>query len=239
MKRFKKRKFSNNILFVLLIITFFVVAFLYYFSVYWSVGIVKISKLKVNEITNNIVNDAVFNYKKRGKNLNNLISTVVNEKKEIISVDVDMEMSYVLLNDIVNEIRENIKKFQYSEYEYYNMESLSYVNNGIVIAIPMGAVTGKNLIVNLGPKVPVKLSLLENVKGVVRTEVQDYGINNAMLNVYIKIEIEQNIEMPSTSESFYNNYEMLIASKLIQGTVPSFIGEFKENESEVVNIPVN
>lgn len=240
MKRFRKRKSKKNqILFILIIIFFLVCFFLYYFSITWSKGIINISKLKVNEVTTNIVNDAVFNYKKSNQNLNELIKTSVNNKNEIISVDVDMEKGYILLEEVVNEIRENIKKFQYSDYEYYNMESLSYINNGVVIAIPMGAITGQNLIVNLGPKIPVKISLLENVRGSIRTEVEDYGINNSLLNVYLKIEIEQNIEMPSATDSFYNTYEMLLSSKLIQGVVPSFIGDFKDSESELVNIPVN
>lgn len=240
MKRFRKRKSKKNqILFILIIIFFLVCFFLYYFSITWSKGIINISKLKVNEVTTNIVNDAVFNYKKSNQNLNELIKTSVNNKNEIISVDVDMEKGYIVLEEVVNEIRENIKKFQYSDYEYYNMESLSYIDNGIVIAIPMGAITGQNLIVNLGPKIPVKISLLENVRGSIRTEVEDYGINNSLLNVYLKIEIEQNIEMPSATDSFYNTYEMLLSSKLIQGVVPSFIGEFKDSESELVNIPVN
>lgn len=240
MKRFrKKRVLYNKLFFIILIISFFVVLFLYYFSVYWSVGIVKISKLKVNEITTNIVNDAIFNYKKNNIDLKDLLIVSINDQSEIISVDIDMEKGYVLLEDVVNEIRNNIKKLQSSDYKYYNMESLSYLNNNVVISIPMGAITGQNLIVNLGPKIPVKLSLLENVKGSIKTDAKDYGINNSLLNVYLKFEIEQNIEMPSATDSFFNNYEMLIASKMIQGRIPSFIGQFKGSESEIVNIPVN
>lgn len=222
-----------------MIIFFFVCFFLVFFSKYLSVGIIRISKLKVNEVTNNIINDAVFNYKKNNQDLNSLIITSLNSKNEIISVDVDMDKSYILMEGVVSEIRENIKNFQLGDYNYYNMESLSTIENGMVIAIPLGAVTGKNLVVNLGPRIPVKLSLLENVKGSIRTEVKDYGINNSLINVYLKIEIEQNIEMPSATDSFYNNYEMLLSSKLIHGIVPSFFGDFKNKESEIVNIPVN
>ena len=240
MKRFKQcKKFKNKVMSVIVMIFILVCFFIYYFSIKWSVGLINISKLKVNEITNNIINDAVFNYKKNKIDLNNLITTKVNKNDEIINIDIDIEKGYILLEGIVNEIRNVIKKFQLTEYKYYNMEALSYVQNGIIISIPMGAITGKNLIVNLGPKIPVKLSLLENVKGVIRTEVKEYGINNALLNVYIKIEIEQNIEMPSATNSFYSTYDMLIASKLIQGTVPNFIGNFKGGESELLQIPVN
>lgn len=222
-----------------MLIFFFVCAFLIYFSKYLSVGIVNISKLKVNEVTNNIVNDAVLNYKKTNQNLNDLIITSLNQKNEIISVDVDMEKSYILMEGVVNEIRNNIKQFQKGDYNYYNMESLKNIENGVLIAIPFGAITGKNLVVNLGPRIPVKLSLLENVKGSIKTVVKDYGINNSLINVYLKIEIEQNIEMPSVTKSFYNHYEMLLSSKLVHGSVPSFFGNLKDKESEIVNIPVN
>lgn len=240
MKRFRKKKTKTDyILFIMIIIFFFVCFFLAFFSKYLSPGIIRISKLKINEVTTNIVNDAVLNYKKSNRELNSLIITTLNSKNEIISVEVDMDKSYVLMENVVNEIRENIRKFQYGDYDYYNMESLSRIDNGMVIAIPLGAITGKNLVVNLGPRIPVRISLLENVKGSIRTEVKDYGINNSLINVYLKIEIEQNIEMPSATDSFYNNYEMLLSSKLIQGKVPSFFGELIDSESEIVNIPVN
>ena len=55
---------KNQIIFICMLIFFFVCAFLIFFSIYLSASIIKISKLKVNEITTNIVNDAIFNYKK-------------------------------------------------------------------------------------------------------------------------------------------------------------------------------
>ena len=203
-----------------------------------SPGIINISKLKVNEITTNILNDAVLNYKKENK-LNNLIVTKTNDKDEIIYVDVLTEEAYLIMEDLVEEIRNNIKKFQETDYNYYNMESISFYKDNLVIALPLGATTGKNLIINLGPKIPVKMSLLENVKANVKVDLKEYGINNSLINVYIKFNIEQNIEMPSCSKSFYNNYEMLLSSKLVHGTVPEFLSGFKNKESEIVNVPVN
>lgn len=240
MKLFKKKNyFKDRIVIVSCLVFCFVCLFLFYFSENLSPGIIKISKLKVNEVTTNIINDAIFNYRKSDVALNNLIVTQNNSNGEIITIDVDMEQAYILMENIVEEIRANIKKFQEGDYKYYNMESLSTIENGMVISLPLGAVTGKNLVVNLGPKIPVKLSLLENVKANIKTEVKEYGINNSLVNIYLKLNIEQNIEMPSSTDSFYNDYEMLLASKLVQGTVPDFFGGYKEKETEIVNIPVN
>lgn len=240
MKAFKKRHYEKDRLMIIVLLIFFLVCFfLAIFSKYLSPGIINITKYKVNEVTTNIVNDAVFNYKKSNTDLNNLIVTKNNKKEEIISVDVDMEQAYVMLSDLVAEIRNNIEKFQQGDYKYYNMESLSTSHNGLVISIPLGAMSGRNLIINLGPKIPVKISLLEDVKANLRTEVKEYGINNSLINLYIKIDIEQNIEMPSATKSFFYNYEMLLSSKLVYGVVPDFYGGYKGNETGIVNIPVN
>ncbi len=240
MKAFKKRNYiKDRSIIIGCLIFFFVGFFLFCFSKYLSPSIVNISKLKINEVTTNIINDAVLNYKKSGVDLNTLIKSTTNEKKEIIAVDLDMENAYKILEDLAQEIRQNIQKFQFGEYKYYNMESLSVINNGLIIAIPLGAASGKHLIVNLGPKVPVKISFLENLKANLRTEVKAYGINNSLVNVYIKFDIEQNIEMPSAADSFSNEYEMLLSSKLIYGVVPNFYGGYKGGETEIVNIPVN
>lgn len=240
MRAFKKNHYKKDrVVIVSCLIFFFICIFLTLFSKFVSPGIVNISKLKVNEVTTNIVNNAVLNYKKNNINLNDLIITKNNSKEEIIAVDINMDKAYIVLEDIMKEIRENIKKFQKGQYQYYNMESLKIVNNGLVIAIPLGAMAGKNLVVNLGPRIPVKLSLLENVKINLRTEVKQYGINNSLINLYIKVNIEQNIEMPSEAKSFFYNYEMLLSSKLVYGVVPDFFGGYKGSEEEIVNIPVN
>ena len=88
--------------------------FLIYFSTYLSVGIVRISKLKVNEVTNNIINDAILNYKQSNQSLNDLIVTSLNSKNEIISVDVDMETAYILMRKVVNEIKALVDSGEYT-----------------------------------------------------------------------------------------------------------------------------
>ena len=84
--------------------------------------------------------------------------------------------------------------------------------------------TNNALLANLGPKIPIKASFLYNIESNVDVTVSDYGINNALINLYIIINLKIVIEMPTESEVSNISYKYLIASKLINGVVPDFIG---------------
>ena len=89
MKAFRKSHYEKDrIVIVSCLIFFLVCMFIFIFSKYVSPGIINISKLKVNEVTTNIVNDAIFNLKKNNTKLDDLIITKNNSKEEIISVDI-------------------------------------------------------------------------------------------------------------------------------------------------------
>ena len=60
--------------------------------------------------------------------------------------------------------------------------------------------TGSNLLYNIGPKIPVKLSLIGDVSTGFSTEVVEYGINNALLKLMIDIKVDTKIILPIISD---------------------------------------
>ena len=50
-------------------------------------------------------------------------------------------------------------------------------------------VTGSSLLYNLGPKIPVKLSLVGDVVTGFSTDVTEYGINNALIKLMIDVKV--------------------------------------------------
>ena len=57
------------------------------------------------------------------------------------------------------------------------------------------------------------------------TEVQEYGINNALIKLLVDIQINSKIILPITSKDIQINCSIPIAIKLIQGKVPSYYGD--------------
>ena len=65
--------------------------------------------------------------------------------------------------------------------------------------------------------------------------VEDYGINNSLIKLYVNISIEQYIEMPIDKDKNVMNYKFLIASKLVNGKVPDFYNGISDCSNLVNN----
>ena len=94
------------------------------------------------------------------------------------------------------------------------------------------------LLVNLGPKIYIPLNfsgaLLTNLK----TKIKDYGLNNALVEIYVTIKINIDILYPYNKNKEEINYDVLIASSIINGRVPSFYGGVIDTKSKNVSIPI-
>ena len=66
---------------------------------------------------------------------------------------------------------------------------MDLLDKGIITYIPFGMVTGSSLLYNLGPKIPVKLSLVGDVVTGFSTDVTEYGINNALIKLMIDVKV--------------------------------------------------
>ena len=126
-------------------------------------------------------------------------------------------------------IQDNLKALEMGEF--YNLENSSkylneydseLLNQGIICEIPFGAFLENSLISNVGPKIPVKFNLLGEVNTDIRTDVKEYGINNALLEVSIEITVNFRVNLPFVSNIITVNNIIPISMKIIQGSIPNF-----------------
>ena len=113
---------------------------------------------------------------------------------------------------------------------------MDLLEKGIILEIPFGMVTGSNLLYNIGPKIPVKLSLVGDVITGFSTDVVEYGINNALIKLLIDVEVNTRIVLPIVSEEYTITASIPIAMKVIQGKIPDYYMNGFNTKS---NIPLN
>ncbi len=217
--KYKKKKKPIGLIILFIFLLDFI--FISYFSNKLSKNIVNITRLKIEEITKEYLNNTIKKYLNLETN-DYIKLNIVNNNIE--SVDIDNNKSNILLKNIIEDLEnnsENIIKGNINDY--YNLELLQG-NNGIILHVPAGVMTNNALLANLGPKIPIKASFLNNIESNVDVTVSDYGINNALIKLYIIINLKIVIEMPTESEVSNISYKYLISSKLINGVVPDFIG---------------
>ena len=236
MKRFYKKKRVNYILIMVIsvIINLFII-FNNYIKDY-SKNIIYFTKIKINEITNYYLNDVIKEY----LNINTTDYININYvNNSIVSVDIDSERSNELLKRIIGSLEYNIKRIEKGKFENYHNLELIKGDNGIVVLIPIGIVFNNALFANILPKIPIKINFLENINAYLDVEVENYGINNSLIKLYINVEIYEYIEMPLNNEGDNLKYRFLVSSKLISGEVPSVYGGVISSNGSIVKNSVN
>ena len=78
---------------------------------------------------------------------------------------------------------------------------------------------------------------LDSVFTNVKTRITDYGINNALLEIYLQVTIYYEIILPVTAHKETLEYELLIDAGLIQGKVPNWYANSFETQSAFLELP--
>lgn len=228
MKRFKTKsvKVKHNELLILLIIII-ILLLLKFYNKNITKKILDIASTKIEEVTNlyiknNIVPESV--------DIEKLININKNAKGEILYVDIDTNYANQIMVSVIKKIQNNIFELDINDYLLKKHEGNAYLK------VPLFLADDGALINNLGPKIPVKLNFYEHAFGNIEVELLDYGINNAMIKVYLEVILEQKIYIPYKEEKLNKKFSLLIGSKIITGTVPNIYGGAIHKSSSDLNI---
>jgi len=154
----------------------------------------------VTKIINNSVNDSIQNL-----NVNELFIMSYDNNGEIISIDFD--------SIVVNKVLTSVSLAIESEINFIEEEAYQ---------VPFGVIFKNSFFTNLGPNIPVKLRLVGSVVNDIDTKITNYGINNALMEVYIDIEVNVQVVLPFISDNITVKTLMPIAIKLVRGNIPEY-----------------
>lgn len=233
--KYKKRwqfKLSRIILILVVLIIINTMFLFAIFSKKLNESLIASTKKEIEEITINIVTKNLAKEKLKQITAEDLIIIIKNDKDEITDVDFKLDKAYKALIDIKDDI----------EKEVINLKSGAVPSNAtsigenLVIKIPYYAYTNNALLMNLGPKIHVKINLLESIVGDVYTKISSYGINTVLINLYMKFYLIESFLYPSVSEKIELEFEVLVATKVIQGKIPSFYNGVLESNSSLFNV---
>lgn len=228
----KRKNKRNNILFLILLIITLVIILSFMFINYYSKKAYPILKsyaeAETKKLTILIINKAVT---KQLYNMDaeELFKVTYNKDGEIILIDFDTKKTSKILSNMTSLVELNMRAVEEGKIDMlelpenslsnYNMDLLS---KKIICEIPFGLTTGSSLLSNIGPKIPVKISLVGDVSTNFSTEVVEYGINNALLKVIVNISVTTKVILPITSEDLTINANIPIGMKVIQGKIPNY-----------------
>lgn len=228
MKRIKLKKRKNKYNKLICIIILIIISIIFIFN-YINKKIMPIfleyAEFQASKIATYVISKAVDEEVSQNLDLEDLFISTTDSTGNIKSID----FNPITINKISNMIKANI--FEYLEdLENGNIEKIkntslfsSRINEGIVFEIPTGVVFDNIILTNLGPKIPVKLNLVGDILTNISTKVTEYGINNAVIEVMVNVEVYEQVILPFTTKKITITTDIPIALKLIQGEIPSYL----------------
>lgn len=185
--------------------------------------LVNISKIKAEDVIYDVITNNVNRYVLDDSTLlEQIIEIYQNADDEIITADFNLENAYVLLRNVTKSIEDNI--------------NINEEDEGIYMEIPIGQYFNSSFFSNIGPRIPVKINFTGTVLTNLKTKITNYGLNNALVELYANIVIVEEIITPINSQQIKTDYDVLLSSKLINGRVPTYYGNTFEKESKIFDI---
>jgi len=105
--------------------------------------------------------------------------------------------------------------------------------DGIILEVPLGIITNNYLIMNLSPKIPVRISLTGEFESEISTKVEEYGINNALITINVDITVTEQITMPFITERIKIENKIPISINLVNGKIPNYYLNGFEKSSNI------
>ena len=210
--------YSNQIIlnykYLILLLIICVMFWLRLFSISLKPKIMMIAKNEADQLANNYINECINRKIKNFVDVD-LLNIIKNNNDEIVVAEYKLGQLYGVLETVTNEL-----------YKLFNKSNQ-------INMIPLGMVSENLFLNNMGPKIPIKTKWVRNIFTNLRTKVTSYGINNALVEVYIIVRINQEIIIPFEKTIENKDFEILVSSYLINGKVPGIYGNgFEINSME-------
>ena len=97
-----------------------------------------------------------------------------------------------------------------------------FYEDGVLYEVPAGYLSHIFFLYDKGPKIRVRMRMLNDVTGEIKTESKPYGINNTMIKISLVVKVNaQVITFLSTSE-LETKTEIPLVVQIVNGQVPDF-----------------
>lgn len=202
------------------------------------------AELETKKLSSIVINRAVNKQLANGMNIDEMFNIIKNDNGEIATIDFNPAIVNKVLNTTTNVVLINLKAIEEGNIDFIELPDILISNdkdklkNGIIYEIPLGTITNSGFLSNLGPKIPIKLNIIGSVESNIKTNIKEYGINNALVEIYIRISVTEQINIPFISKRVTVTSDIPVALKVIQGSVPKYYGGTLSKQSNIFSIPI-
>ena len=248
-KRGKRRRFrfvssSNIMLLTIILFVMSVSGSMIFIDQAIKPTLMNIAEIKTDEFATRAINSAVRFAE--DYDFDDILHITYDNEGNVVTYNWDpATVSEInrISTDRVEEFFQNVNRGDPLSYDYSLEEPYEYSDGAedraaqdpTLIEIPLGQATGNTVLANLGPKIPVNLELVGNVRTNVIREDEEFGINGAFVSVYVEVESDVQIIIPFTTDTTTVKTDIYVDGGVIMGEVPDFYGGSENDPS--ISIP--
>lgn len=237
-----RRNWKQRLAIVLFLLLFLIVISFSLLQKRASPVLMAYASQKAEKLATFLMNDAISKQVVEELTLDNLFILTKDDSGKIVSIDFNSIIVNKILSTTTNAVVISLKYVEEGKMEKLELSdaiSLEYKDQsekGVFYKIPLGIAFKNPFLAGLGPKIPVLLNLVGSVSSSVETEVTNFGINNAMIEVYIHVITHLQVLLPFVSKNIEVDTLVPIAMKLLQGNVPEYYAG--SLDSSILSIPI-
>ena len=188
---------------IFVIIIFFAILLLSYYS-FVSLPIIKTySKAETRALSDHAVNLAVSNVVNRSLTYGSLIDIIYSENGEIAAFSANQYEINAISREIIKETQSQLKTLG---------------NGGI--CLNAGTLTGFSYLIGKGPLIKFKLVPIGTALADFESQFSSVGINMTKHSLFLNVKLHVSIAMPIKSYELYTNSQVLLSESIIVGKVP-------------------
>lgn len=219
-----------NIVIILIVLIIISIIFLFRFiNKKISPTLMEYAELQAGKIATYIIRQSVNNEVTKEISVDDLFIMTKDENGDIKTIDFNPLSVNKLLSKITETVNDYLTSLESTEFDKIELPasisssfSSSKEGRGLVFEIPSGVVFKNSLLSNIGPKVPVKLTLVGDIDSDIKTKVTNYGINNALIEVSVYVHVVEQVILPISTKRIDVEMNIPLALKLVQGEIPEY-----------------
>jgi sporulation protein YunB len=216
---------KNIIIFIIISVIVLTSFFLNYLNNKIMPRVMAYAKINTEKIGTIIINDAISKKVLENLNTNELFIITRNSNDDIVSIDFNTVVVNKILTTATHQIELSLTFLEKDKIDAIDLPNNIMIEksaNGIYFLIPAGVAFKTAFLSNLGPKIPVKLEYTGSVTSNISTNITNYGINNALMEVYLDISITLKVIIPFISEDVVIETKIPLIIKMINGKIPEY-----------------
>lgn len=237
---------KNLFLLILILVAIGVTLFLSFINNKITPILLENAELEINKFSTILINKAVSQILEDQINIEELFYTEKSNDGSIQMIDFNPIIVNEILKSATEVVQNNLQLLENGDIDAIGINEMNLSNdriedlqNGIIFRIPLGVISNNSILSNLGPEIPVRLRFIGDVNSNITTKVTQYGINNVMVEVGVKLELTAQIILPLVTKKKSLNCDIPIAIKIIQGSVPNYYGSGLLKDSSLYSLPLD